>query len=72
MRHTTSLVGYLESAIDRTPFCACGAGMTVAEHDGALWLECTRHDDPRQGIAARVWSLLGHDRRLLLSAEEAA
>lgn len=72
MHHSQSLVGYIESAIDQTPFCACGAGMTVVEHDGALWLECIRHDEARRGVVARLWSLFGHDRRLLLAAEEAA
>ena len=72
MRHSQSLVDFIEISIDQTPFCACGAGMTVVEHDGALWLECSRHDDDRRGIAARIWSLFGHDRRLLLAAEEAA
>jgi hypothetical protein len=72
MRHSTSLVGFIESAIDRTPFCACGAGMTAVEHDGALWLECVRHDEERRGLVARIWSLFGHDRQLLLAADEAA
>ena len=72
MRHSTSLVDYIESAIDRTPFCLCGAGMTVVEHDGSLWLECVRHDDEPRGIVARLLSLVGHDRRLLLVADEAA
>jgi hypothetical protein len=72
MQHTSSLVDYIERAIDRTPFCACGAGMTAVEHDGSVWLECVRHDEDRRGIIARVWSLFGHDRRLLLAADEAA
>jgi hypothetical protein len=72
MRHSQSLIGFIESAIDQDPFCACGAGMTVVEHDGALWLECVRHDDRPHGLASRIWSLFGHDRRLLLAAEEAA
>ena len=49
MHHTSSLVDYIESAIDRSPFCACGAGMTAVEHDGSLWLECVRHDEDRRG-----------------------
>ena len=72
MRHSHSLVGFIESAIDDTPFCSCGAGMTVVEHDGAMWLECSRHDESASGIVARIWSLFGHDRRLLLAADEAA
>jgi len=72
MRHSSSLVDYIETAIDRTPFCACGAGMTAVEHDGSLWLECVRHDEDRRGVVARLWSLFGHDRRLLLVADEAA
>ena len=72
MHHSQSLVGFIESAIDKDPFCACGAGMTVAEHDGALWLECVRHDDQPRGLVWRIWSLFGHDRRLLLAADEAA
>ena len=72
MHHSQSLVGVIETAIDQNPYCACGAGMTVVEHDGALWLECVRHDEERRGLASRIWSLFGHDRRLLLAAEEAA
>ena len=72
MRHSTSLVDFIESSIDRTPFCACGAGMTAVEHDGSLWLECVRHDEEHRGFAARLWSLVGHDRQLLLAADEAA
>jgi hypothetical protein len=72
MPHSTSLVDYIERAIDRTPFCACGAGMTAVEHDGSLWLECVRHDDEARGLFARLLSLVGHDRRLLLVADEAA
>ena len=72
MRHSISLVDYIDSAIDRTPFCACGAGMTAVEHDGSLWLECIRHDEVHRGMIARLWSIVGHDRRLLLAAEEAA
>ena len=72
MRHSHSLVDYIESAIDNTPFCACGAGMTVVEHDGALWLECIHHDEETRGFVARMWSLFGHDRSLLLAADEAA
>ena len=72
MRHTSSLVDYIETSIDRNPFCACGAGMTAVEHDGSLWLECSRHDDDRRGVIARLWSLFGHDRTLLFAADEAA
>ena len=72
MRHSISVVDYINSAIDRTPFCACGAGMTAVEHDGSLWLECVRHDEDRRGVVARLWSLLGLDRELLLAADEAA
>jgi hypothetical protein len=72
MRHSTSLICFIETAIDRTPFCACGAGMTAVEHDGALWLECVRHDEERHGLVARIWSVFGHDRQLLLAADEAA
>ena len=73
MRHSTSLVDYIESAIDRTPFCACGAGMTAVEHDGSLWLECVRHDEENRGIVAQARGpCVGHDRQLLLVAEEAA
>ena len=46
--------------------------MTVVDHDGSLWIECVRHDEDRRGIVARLWSLVGHDRRMLLAAEEAA
>jgi hypothetical protein len=72
MLHSGSLVDYIETSIDRTPFCACGAGMTAVEHDGALWLECVRHDEDRRGVVARLWALFGHDRQLLLAADEAA
>jgi hypothetical protein len=72
MRHSRSFISYIETAIDRNPFCACGAGMTAVEHDGAVWLECTRHDEERRGLAARIWWLFGHDRQLLLAADEAA
>ena len=46
--------------------------MTAVEHDGSLWLECIRHDEQHRGVVARLWSLVGHDRRLLLAADEAA
>jgi hypothetical protein len=72
MRHSHSLIGFIEDAIDQDPFCACGAGMTVVEHDGAMWIECVRHDDETRGLVSRIWSLFGHDRRLLLAADEAA
>ncbi len=70
MRHSSSLIGVIESAIDNQPFCACGSGMTVVDHEGALWLECSRHDEERHGLLSRVWALFGHDRRLLLAAED--
>jgi hypothetical protein len=72
MTHDRSLIGYIESAIDRTPLCACGAAMVPAEHDGALFLECATHDEDRRGVIARVRALFGHDRQLLLAAEELA
>jgi hypothetical protein len=72
MPHSSSLVGYIESAVDRNPFCACGASMIPVEHDGALYLECVRHDEEKRGFAARVWALFGHDRQLLLAADELA
>jgi hypothetical protein len=70
MRHSHSLVTLIETAIDRNPFCACGAPMTPVEHDGELWLECTTHDEARTGLVARISALFSHDRRLLLAREE--
>jgi hypothetical protein len=72
MRHSTSLVSYIESAVDRNPFCACGSPMLPVDHDGALYLECARHDEEKRGFTARLWSLFGHDRQLLMAAEELA
>lgn len=72
MRHDRSLVVFIESALDRTPFCACGAPMVPADHAGALYLECTTHDEQPRGFFARLLSLVGHDRHLLLAAEEMA
>jgi hypothetical protein len=73
MRHSRSLVTFIETAIDRSPFCACGATMTPVEHDGELWLECTTHDEVARGLGARISALfIGHDRRLLLAREEFA
>jgi hypothetical protein len=72
MDESRSLITYIESAIDRNPLCACGAPMQPVEHDGALYLECATHDEERRGILARVWSLFGHDRRLLFVADELA
>jgi hypothetical protein len=72
MRHSRSLIGYIETAVDRNPFCACGASMIPVEHDGALYLECSRHDEEKHGVVARIWSLFGHDRQLLLAPEELA
>ena len=46
--------------------------MTAVEHDGSLWLECIRHDEDHRGVVARLWALVGHDRQLLLAADEAA
>jgi hypothetical protein len=72
MNSSTSLVSYIESAVDRTPYCACGATMIPADHDGALYLECVRHDEEKHGITARLWALFGHDRQLLMAADELA
>ena len=69
--HETSLVSYIESSVDHHPFCACGAPMIPADHDGALYLECSRHDEERHGLS-RLWSLFGHDRQLLIAADELA
>ena len=72
MSTSTSLVSYIESAVDRTPYCACGATMVPVDHDGALYLECARHDEAKHGFLARMWSLIGHDRQLLMGAEDLA
>jgi hypothetical protein len=72
MRHSASLVTYIESVVDRTPVCACGAPMVPADHDGALYLECSTHDQEKRGFTARLWSLFGHDRQLLMAREELA
>jgi len=72
MTHSRSYVTFIENAIDRNPFCACGSPMTPVEHDGALWLECATHDEVRRGLVARVSALFGHDRQLLLAREEYA
>ena len=72
MRHSQSLVTAIDAALDRNPFCACGATMTPVEHDGALWLECATHDEIRHGLVARISALFGHDRQLLLAREEFA
>ena len=70
MRHSRSLIGYIESAIDNNPFCSCGASMIPVEHDGALYLECARHDEERRGVVSRIRALLGHDRQLLIARDE--
>jgi hypothetical protein len=72
MRPSRSVIGYIESSMDSNPFCACGAQMIPVEHDGALYLECARHDQDDRGLVARIWSLFGHDRKLLLAPEELA
>ena len=72
MRDSRSIVDYIESAIDRHPFCACGAGMAPVEHDGALYLECRTHDEEKRGVIARISAVFGHDRRLLMAAEDMA
>lgn len=72
MSHSRSLVDYIEQTQSRTPYCVCGGTMVPVDHDGALWLECIYHDAARAGRFARLWSLIGHDRQLLLSADELA
>lgn len=72
MRHSRSFVSFIDTAIDRHPFCDCGAPMTPVDHDGDIWLECTRHDEVPRGIVARITALFGHDRELLLAREEGA
>jgi len=70
MRHSRSFVDHIETVQSRTPYCACGGTMVPVDHDGALWLECARHDVAPKGLWARIWSLVGHDRQLILAAEE--
>jgi len=70
MQYSRSFVDHIEQTQSRTPYCVCGGTMVPVEHDGALWLECIRHDAPPEGWFSRIWKLIGHDRRLILSAEE--
>lgn len=70
MQYSRSFVDHIEQTQSRTPYCVCGGTMVPVEHDGALWLECIRHDAPPEGWFSRIWSLVGHDRQLILSAEE--
>jgi hypothetical protein len=72
MRHSTSLVTLIERAEAETPTCACGGAMLPVERDGALWLECAELSATDRGLAARLRAAFGHDRVLLLDAEELA
>lgn len=77
MRHSTHLVTLIERAEAQAPSCSCGNPMAAVERDGALWLECTEqmadaHDGIARGLLARLRAIVGHDRRLLLDADELA
>lgn len=72
MSYSNSLIFLIERAEAANPTCHCGQGMAVTERDGALWLECVALTEPAQGLIARIQSIFGHDRRLLLAPEELA
>jgi|KBSMisStandDraft_5_1062788.scaffolds.fasta_scaffold2753797_2 hypothetical protein len=72
MSYTTALISLIERAESAYPTCHCGQAMAVAERDGALWLECVTLAEPAPGFVGKVRSIFGHDRRLLLAAEELA
>jgi hypothetical protein len=68
-----ALVDLVEDAERTNPFCACGAPMIVAEHEGGLWLECSARRRTGEGLLARVTSfdwLAPHRRRLLVDLGE--
>ena len=72
MSYANPLISLIERAESAYPTCHCGQAMVVAERDGALWLECVTLAQPADGLVARIRSAFGHDRRLLLAAEELA
>jgi hypothetical protein len=61
----TVLLERIETAESATPYCTCGAPMTAADRDGALWLVCTASDRTRQGLRGLVDRLWIHSRLLI-------
>ncbi len=58
----------IDDALRRTPYCACGAIMTVDAEGDSLWLECPTFQEPRSGRLS--WLRSGvrvalHQRQLL-------
>ena len=73
MYDRTTILHLVNDAERQTPRCACGDRMIPVDRDGSLWLECasrrTFDDDLLGRLRAVAWSL-GHDRRLILHADE--
>jgi hypothetical protein len=68
-----TILHLVQDAERDTPHCACGALMTPADRDGALWLECITSRQPGNGRTRRPLTLdwlLPHTRRLIVDAEE--
>ena len=73
MYERTSILALVEDAERNNPLCACGAPMNVIERGGALWIDCLERPEPATGLRGRLASLVdlvGHDRHLLLDADE--
>ena len=52
------IVDRIEDALSKSPYCKqCGQPNTIAERDGALWLECSSIAHPR----SRLQTLLRFD-----------
>ena len=68
------LIDLIERSIDDDPFCSiCHAPMTIRDHGGRLWLECsaTPADEPA-GLVARLGAaLMPHPRHLVVDLTEA-
>lgn len=67
----TWILDIIEESQRGLPLCAsCAAPAIPAEHDGAIWLECStlgEHRSPLRRLAS--W---GHTRKLLVAADEMA
>lgn len=52
----TQAVDRIEAALRATSTCHCGAPMTPVAHGDAIWLECSRHEEPK-GLVRRIANL---------------
>jgi hypothetical protein len=62
------LLQLIEDALRGTPYCACGALMTVSADGDTLWLECPTFQEPTSGRLSWLRNGLRvalHERQLL-------